>query len=55
VNVIVTGANDVYVVRGPRGEILLPALSDVILDIDVDARQMVVHVPPGLLPGDTGE
>lgn len=50
VDILETGANDVYVVRSPEGkEILLPAIKDVILDIDVTARQMRVHVLPGLL------
>src|SRR3990172_2135251 len=32
VDVLETGANDVYVVQGPRGEILLPAIDDCIVD-----------------------
>lgn len=51
VDVIETGANDVYVVRGPRGEVLLPAIDDVILDLDLESKQMVVHLIPGLLTG----
>jgi 16S rRNA processing protein RimM len=47
-DVITTGANDVYVVRGPSGEILLPAIADVILDIDLENGHMLVHVPEGL-------
>ena len=49
VDVIETGANDVYVVRGPRGEVLLPAIDECVLDIDVDARTMTVHLLEGLL------
>jgi len=49
VEVIETGANDVYVVRGPRGEVLLPAIEEVVLDLDLEARRMVVHLMPGLL------
>ncbi|GAB4566455.1 MAG: ribosome maturation factor RimM [Anaerolineae bacterium] len=41
-------ANDVYVVRGPRGELLLPAIRSVILKVDLDAGRMEVAVPPGL-------
>jgi 16S rRNA processing protein RimM len=41
-------ANDVYVVRGPRGELLLPALRQVILKVDLEAGRMEVAVPPGL-------
>jgi len=46
-----TGANDVYVVRPARGqEILLPAIEQVILDIDLERKQMKVHILPGLIP-----
>lgn len=54
VDIIETGANDVYVVQGgPHGEILLPAIESVIRYIDVDAGVMTVQIPEGLLP-DTG-
>lgn len=46
--IINTGANDVYVVIGPTGELLLPAIEAVILEIDLDTDQMVVHVMEGL-------
>ncbi len=46
--ILVTGANDVYVVKGPRGEILLPARVEVIKGIDVEAGVMTVELPPGL-------
>ncbi len=48
-HIIYTGANDVYVVQGPRGEVLLPAIRDVILDIDLEAERMTVHLLPGLV------
>jgi len=48
VDVIETGANDVYVVRGPRGEVLLPAIHEVVLEIDLTAGRMRVHLLPGL-------
>ncbi len=52
---IETGANDVYVVQGEAyGEILIPAIQGVILDIDPDAGIMRVQLPAGLLPGDEG-
>lgn len=47
--VVGAGAHDVYVVRGPRGEVLLPAIEDVILELDTEARKMVVHLLPGML------
>jgi len=46
--IISTGANDVYVVVGPEGELLLPAIESVILEIDLDADRMVVHMMEGL-------
>jgi len=49
--ILETGANDVYVVLPPQGaEILLPAIEDVILRVDLDLGQIVVRLMPGLLP-----
>lgn len=48
VDVLVTGANDVYVVRGPQGEILLPAIPEVIRKIDLDGRCLGVRLLDGL-------
>ncbi len=50
VEVLVTGANDVYVVQGPRGEILLPARVEVVRSIDIEAGTMTVTLLPGLAP-----
>lgn len=47
VEVIATGANDVYVVQGER-EILLPARSEVVRDIDLERGVMVVELLEGL-------
>ena len=48
--VIETGANDVYAVKTPEGkELLLPAIRDCILDVNVDEKRMTVHVMEGLL------
>ena len=43
-------ANDVYVVNGPRGEVLLPAIHQVIKQVDLAAGRIVVELMPGLLP-----
>ena len=44
--VIETGANDVYrVATADGGDVLLPALDDVILEIDISARRMIVDPP----------
>lgn len=50
VDVIETKANNVFVVNGDRGEVLLPDIDDVILEIDFDKSQILVHLIPGLLP-----
>ncbi len=49
-DVIATGANDVYVVRGPAGEILVPAIRDVVVAIDPAAGIVRIEPMPGLLP-----
>lgn len=47
---IETGANDVYIVTTPEGgEILLPAIPDVIREVNVSERVMVVHLLEGLI------
>jgi len=48
--IISTGSNDVFVVRGPRGEVLIPALDDVVKSVDPTAGRIEVEVVEGLLP-----
>ncbi len=48
----VPGANDVFVVHGVRGEILLPVIADVVLNLDIEAGRVLVHLLPGLLDGE---
>ena len=49
--VLTTEANDVYILGGgPRGEILLPAIRDVIRSVDTAGRRIVAAPTPGLLP-----
>jgi 16S rRNA processing protein RimM len=49
VDVMPQPANDVYVVHGPGGgELLLPAIEQVIRTVDLDSRRMVVHLMKGL-------
>jgi len=45
-----TGANDVFVVRGPRGEFLVPAVAAVIQELDLKGGRVVVTPLPGLWP-----
>jgi 16S rRNA processing protein RimM len=47
-DIIPTGSNDVYVVTKEQQEVLLPALKDVILEIDLIRGVMKVQVPDGL-------
>jgi 16S rRNA processing protein RimM len=55
-SIIETGANDVYVVNGDSGtEILLPAIKEVILSVDVERHLMHVHLLPGLLDTEVDE
>ncbi|MBS6396497.1 MAG: ribosome maturation factor RimM [Clostridiales bacterium] len=50
VDVLETGANDVYVIETPEGkEVLLPAIRDCILEVNVEEKRMRVHVLEGLL------
>lgn len=46
---LVTGSNDVCVVRDEAREVLVPMVADVIAQIDVAGRRLVVHPLPGLL------
>lgn len=50
--VLETGANDVYVVVGEQGEVLVPALRDVVVDVRPAEGVMVVDLPPGLIAED---
>lgn len=50
--VIVTRANDVWVVDGTYGEVLLPVIESVVLNIDDDSRRIEVYVLPGLIDGE---
>lgn len=49
-DVLETGANDVYVVELTGGkELLLPAIKDCILNVDLEGGRMKVHVLDGLM------
>ena len=49
-DVLQTGANDVYIVKMESGkEVLLPAIKDCILNVDLEKGEMLVHVLDGLL------
>ena len=49
VDVFPTGSNDVYVVKDDLGkQVLLPAIGDVVKNVDVANKKMVVHLIEGL-------
>ena len=49
VDVFPTGSNDVYVVKDELGkQTLLPAIGDVIKNVDVTNKKMIVHLLEGL-------
>jgi 16S rRNA processing protein RimM len=55
VEILQTGANDVYVVRLPAGgELLIPAIDSVILSVDLERAEIWVQLPPGLLLEEAG-
>ena len=55
-DVIQTGANDVYDVTMEDGKsLLIPAIRDCILEVDVEAARMRVHLLPGLLELNEGK
>jgi 16S rRNA processing protein RimM len=52
VDILYTGANDVYVVRGTtpqQPEFLLPAIADTVRQVDLEAGRLIVDLPEGLL------
>lgn len=50
-DVLPTGANDVYVVTDSRTnrEILVPAIKEVIKEVDLDGEKIIINPLPGLL------
>ena len=48
--VFTTAAHDIFVVRGPAGETLIPAVDQFIVEVDSEAGTMRVDLPEGLVP-----
>jgi 16S rRNA processing protein RimM len=49
--VLQTGSNDVYLVKGAHGEVLLPATKEVLKAVDLAGGTMTVQLLPGLVEG----
>jgi 16S rRNA processing protein RimM len=47
--VMPTGSNDVWVVRGTRGETLVPAIGDVVVRVDLGERRAIITPLMGML------
>ena len=48
--VMETGANDVYIIDSPEhGEVLIPAIKECILDVDMEEERMTIHLMEGLV------
>ncbi len=43
-----TPGNDVYVVESGEKELLIPAVEDVICEVDLQSRKLIVDLPEGL-------
>ena len=49
-DILQTAANDVYVIEGPEGkEYLFPSIKECILNVDLEAGTVTVHIMDGLL------
>ena len=49
-DVMETGANDVYIIDSlEHGEVLIPAIRECILDVDMDGERMTIHLMEGLV------
>jgi 16S rRNA processing protein RimM len=48
-SIMSTPGGEIYVVRGPAKEHLIPAVKEIIEEVDFTAGKMVINPPPGLL------
>ena len=48
-SILPTGSNDVYICEGTKGEILLPAIEEVIKSIDIGRGVIIVEMLEGLV------
>ncbi|MEZ4600135.1 MAG: ribosome maturation factor RimM [Syntrophotaleaceae bacterium] len=45
-----TGAHDIYVVQGPYGEVMIPAVPQFIVEVDEEQGRILFDLPEGLVP-----
>lgn len=48
--ILPTGSNDVYVVPREEGEVLIPAIEDVVKSVDLESGRITIETIEGLLP-----
>jgi 16S rRNA processing protein RimM len=48
-NILPTGSNDVYIVPSRHGELLIPAIEDVVKSVELERGRIVIEVINGLL------
>ncbi|MEB2278563.1 ribosome maturation factor RimM [Lysinibacillus xylanilyticus] len=48
-DILQTGANDVWVVKGAKKEHYIPYIEDIVKEINIDEKKIVIHVMEGLL------
>jgi 16S rRNA processing protein RimM len=50
IEILSPGANDVWVIKRPKGkELLIPVINDVVIDVDVENKKVIVSLMEGLL------
>lgn len=49
--ILPTGSNDVYVVHGEQGELLIPAIEEVVKSVEVGKGRIIIQAIEGLLKG----
>ena len=52
--ILATGSNDVYIVTSDENELLVPALDEVVKEVDVARKTITVDLPDGLRPTTRG-
>lgn len=47
-------AHDIYCIRGKRGQVLIPAVKEIVRDVDLEKGRVVIRAPEGLLELEEG-